>query len=105
MIIPLDQNSILALAIYEKENVMLQIEQQIITLTYAYTIYTSQKDLEVTLVTEIEKGDATKWPFRTFKEVKGQIEKKKSEEKSSSRKRKEALFERQNQERNLSLDW
>ncbi|GBC32606.1 uncharacterized protein OCT59_006959 [Rhizophagus irregularis] len=56
-------------------------------LTYGYTIYTvgslksyfalilnnyfkSQKDLEDTLVTATEKGDPTKWPFRTFKEVK-----------------------------------
>ncbi|CAB4388365.1 unnamed protein product [Rhizophagus irregularis] len=58
-------------------------------LTYGYTIYTvgslksyfalilnnyfkSQKDLEDTLVTATEKGDPTKWPFRTFRRSRSQ---------------------------------
>ncbi|PKY55112.1 hypothetical protein RhiirA4_410312 [Rhizophagus irregularis] len=64
-------------------------------------LFKSQKDLEETLVSLTRKGESTKWSFRSFKEVKEQLEKKKLEEKNSSKKRKEVVFERQ--ERNLSL--
>jgi hypothetical protein len=65
------------------------------------TYYKSQKDLETTLTAAAQKGEATKWSFRTFKEVKDNFEKSREERKSSRNKRKEALFEKQ--QRNLSF--
>lgn len=48
-----------------------------------------------------EKGDGTKWTFRTFKEVKDQVERERNERRSQRNLRKQALFERQ--ERNFSF--
>ncbi|CAB4393675.1 uncharacterized protein OCT59_026721 [Rhizophagus irregularis] len=38
-------------------------------------LFKSQKDLEETLVSLTRKGESTKWSFRSFKEVKEQLEK------------------------------